>query len=99
VTMKRLLNWLIDRKWTAVSIIIAVVALAALWFTLTQFIEFSGLAFGIAKIGIGIAAIGLIDNVIFGNLNTISELREENVAFAITYGALILFVGLILAAV
>ena len=97
--MKRLLDWLIHRKWTAVSLIIAAVSLAALWFTLTQFIEFSGLAFGVAKIGIGIAAIGLFDNVIFGNINTIKELREGNVAFAIAYGALILFVGLILAAV
>lgn len=97
--MTRLLDWLIHRSWTTVSVILAVISLFALWFTLTSFIEFSGLAFGLAKIGIGIATIGLIDNVIFGNLETIKELREKNIAFAIAYGALILFVGLILATV
>ena len=97
--MKRLLDWLIHRKWTTVSILLTLVALGALWFTLTSFIEFSGLAFGLAKIALGVAFIGIIDNIIFGNLNTIQELREKNVAFAIAYGALILFVGLILAAV
>jgi len=97
--MKRFLNWLITRKWTAVSVILAAAACLALWFTLTSFIEFSGLAFGLAKIAIGIIAIGLFDNVIFGRINTLEELRAKNVAFAIAYGALILFVGLILAAV
>ncbi len=101
--MKRLLTAFITFirrvKWTAVSIIIAIAALAALWYTLTSFIEFSGLAFGLAKIAIGVSFIGLIDNVIFGNINTIEQLREGNTAFAIAYGSLILFVGIILAAV
>jgi len=94
-----LMKFLESRKWIHSTTILTVIGILALWYTMTNFIELSGLAFGVIKIPIGLAVIGLVDNIIFGDLDTIAELQEKNTAFAIVYASLVLLVGLILATV
>lgn len=89
----RIIAFLRRHRFTSTSSIIGLVAIFGLWYTLTSFIELSGLAFGLIKIPIGLAVIGIFDNIVLGELKTIEQIREGNIAYAIVYGAIILLVG------
>lgn len=49
------------------------------------FVEFSSLPIGITKSFIGIVALALIDDVVFGEINTFREIHKGNIAYALIY--------------
>jgi len=87
------LRWLRSRKWSSTTGILTIVGVLALWYTMTNFIELSGLAFGLIKIPIGLAVVGLVDNLILGDLNTVDEIKAGNISYAVIYAALVLLVA------
>jgi len=84
-------------RWSTTTIALAIVGVAAVWYTMTHFVELSGLAFGIIKVPIGLALVGLVDNIILGHMDTIEELRKGNIAYGLVLASLVLFVGLCIA--
>jgi hypothetical protein len=75
-------------------IVSAVITIAAVHLTFTTFIEFSGFAAGFAKAVIAIALFVFADRFLLTEINTITELKNGNIAYAIFCLAYALLVGL-----
>lgn len=71
-----------------------IVASVAIWWTFTTFVELSGFAAAFGKATLGAVMFYLTDMIVLREIDTITELKKGNIAYAI----FILSYALILAA-
>jgi len=53
--------------------------------SIDMFIEYSSLPVGVTKAFLGILALNIIDDVVFNKINTIEEIKNKNIGYAIIY--------------
>lgn len=86
-SFKTLFNYLTakDYRTAAFFIFVFFIGAAAIWSTFIHFIEFSGFAAAFAKALIGIFFIFAYDKIVLRKVDTITEILNGNVAYALFY--------------
>lgn len=79
-------------KYT-LTLVFFVLALGITIFSVDQFVQYSSFPIGLAKALLGIFVLALVDDVIFHSVDTISEIKNKNIAYAIIYFANALIVA------
>lgn len=74
-------------------------SLVAAVLTIDTFVEYSSLPVGLVKASLGIILLAIIDDVVFSKVDTITEIKNKNVAYAMVYlaNAIIIAAGIGLA--
>lgn len=72
-------------KLRAIAFFVSAIILAvtAIWWTFTTFLELSGFAAAFGKAVMGVLAFYLTDVVLLRDIDTINELKKGNTAYAI----------------
>lgn len=97
--MNEISNFLGISKRTVKYIVLMFILLVFLTtsiFTVEWFVQFSALPIGITKAFIGIMALSIIDDVVFGDIDTFREITKGNIAYALLYlaNAIIIAAGI-----
>jgi hypothetical protein len=74
------------RTW--IYILLSVALLTSIGLAIASvdgFIEYSSLPIGLAKAFMGILMLKLIDDTVFGRIDTIPEIKNKNVSYALIY--------------
>lgn len=74
------------RTWIYIVLIIALVSSIGLAIaSVDAFIEYSSLPIGLAKAFMGILMLKVIDDTVFGKIDTIPEIKNKNISYALIY--------------
>jgi hypothetical protein len=60
-----------------------IVASVSIWWTFTTFVALSGFAAALGKAVLGALAFWLTDEILLRDIDTITELKKQNIAYAI----------------
>jgi hypothetical protein len=100
--MKQLSKLLGLSNKSLIYMILLVLLIVSITLSVTSidwFIEYSSLPVGLTKSIIGILVLAIIDDVVFGEINTIQQIKDKNIGYALIYlaNAIIIAAGIGLA--
>lgn len=67
------------------SIVLAIASIVAIWYTFTALIQLSSLAMALAFMTVGLAAAGVVDNILLSKHDTYQMLKESPQGYALVY--------------
>lgn len=74
------------RTWIYISLSIAFVASLGIAIqSVESFIQYSSLPIGLAKAFMGVLMLKVIDDTVFGAIDSIPEIKNKNVSYALIY--------------
>ena len=74
------------RTWIYIGLTIALaVSIGIAIKSVSSFVEYSSLPIGLAKAFMGVLMLKVIDDTVFGKIDTIPEIKNKNVSYALIY--------------
>ena len=74
------------RTWVYIGLTIALlVSLGMAIASVDSFVEYSSLPIGLTKAFLGILVLKVIDDTVFGKIDTIPEIKNKNISYALIY--------------
>ena len=66
-------------------VIILLLSIGLVIASVTDFVEYSSFPIGLTKATLGILLLKIVDDTIFGQIKTINEIQNKNIAYALIY--------------